>query len=109
VPDLPVDPNDILRSLDRLRGTIGGTASIGETLSRAAEGAQDVSAAINRLADEAAKLNENFDRYGPVLQAIEQQISKTTPMLDSVQSITDAIRSRIARPQGDKPGDNPER
>jgi hypothetical protein len=104
-----MDPNDILRSLDRLRGTIGGTATIGETLGRAADGAQDISAAINRLADEAAKLNANFDRYGPILKSIEQQMNRTAPVLDSVQSITEAIRSRIARPQAEKPGDNPER
>jgi hypothetical protein len=109
VPDLPVDPNEILRALDRLRGTIGGTANIGDSLSRATDRAGDITTAINRLTNEVARMNANVERYGPVIESIEKQISRSMPVFDSVQGIGQAIRRTMGKPPGDQPpSDNQE-
>jgi hypothetical protein len=98
VPEFPVDPTDLLRAVDRqIRAAIGTTT-----------GTADVSAAINRLADEAARLNRNIEELKPTIEALERHLGRSTVVVDSVQGIQQIIRRTMgggSKPSTDTPGD----
>jgi hypothetical protein len=85
VPEFPVDPTELVRMVDRqLRAAIGTTM-----------GASEVSAAINRLADEAARLNSNIEALKPTVEAIERHMARSSAVVDSVQGIQQMIRRTV--------------
>jgi hypothetical protein len=80
VADFPIDPNELRRGLDMLRGAI---ASPG----------QDVIAAIDRLTAEVAKLNANIERAMPVIESFEQHVDRVMPLVDSLQQAGNGLQS----------------
>jgi hypothetical protein len=76
VPD-QFDPTEIMRRLEGLWSMLSAQGQGGNSLPRALDRADEVVAALNRLSDEVAKLNENFQRGLPVLESIDQHIQRT--------------------------------
>jgi hypothetical protein len=85
VPELPVDPNDILRGLDAIRSALVAPGNVGDSLPRAVDRAAEVTVAINRLTDEVAKLNAHVERALPLIESIDQQVKRSIPVVESLQ------------------------
>jgi hypothetical protein len=92
VPD-QFDPTEIMRRLEGLWSMLSAQGQGGNSLPRALDRADEVVAALNRLSDEVAKLNENFQRGLPVLESIDQHIQRAMPMVDSLQQAEKGIQA----------------
>jgi hypothetical protein len=99
MPEFPIDPNDLLRRLDQLWSALNTPGQVGDR-------AGEIVAAINRLADEVAKLNENVQRALPVIESVDENLKRAMPMVDSFQQAgqgIQALRRSMRRPP--PPGD----
>jgi hypothetical protein len=93
MPDLPVDPAEFLRALEKLRAAVGSTT-----------GTAEIAAAIHRLADEAARMNDHIEQLRPTIESLERHLARSMPVVDSVQGIQQMIRRTMGgRPPGDGP------
>jgi hypothetical protein len=72
MPDFPVDPAELVRGLENLRSAL---LSPGNT-------------------EEVAKLNANVERALPLIESIEQDVKRTMPVVDSLQSLRRSRRRR---------------
>ena len=102
MPDLPLDPAELVRGLENLRSALLSPGNVGDSLPRAVDRAAEVTAAINRLTEEVAKLNANVERALPLIESIEQDVKRTLPVIDSLQSLRRAER-RGSRAGDDQP------
>jgi hypothetical protein len=106
VADLPLDPTEILRAIDRLRAAI--LPGVGDAMPQAVESAAEITAALHRLTDEVARLNANIEAAKPLIESIERQVSRSMPVFDSVQGIQQAIRRTMGgRSSGEAPSEGP--
>jgi hypothetical protein len=98
VADFPIDPSELKRGLDMIRGALGAPG-------------QDALAALDRLTVEVARLNANVERALPVLESIDQHVKRAMPVVDSFQQAEkgiQALRRSMRRPPSQGPKDPPE-